>query len=425
MLDEVLAELDPRPGEVVCDCTLGGAGHSVELARRVAPDGLSLGIDQDDMALTAASERLSREVPEASVRLLRGNFGDLDDLLVEAEVPGVDCFLFDLGVSSPQLDIPERGFSYHEDAPLDMRMNSGNHTLTAAEVVNTYNEADLTRILRVYGDERFASRIARRIVERRSKAPVETTLQLVEIVKEAIPAAARRHGGHPARKTFQALRIEVNHELDVLDRGLRAAVPMDDAYCFYYRENIECLEASGFRVETFRPTEGDPLPDADLYYLGGGYPELHAADISANGDFLEGLRSVSAEGRMVIGECGGLMTMCRSITDAQGVTHRMAGILDAESRMTGVRHGPTYVIADAEPSNPSFSGTVRGHEYHYSDVFPAEGARFGFSGTRGQGISSRMDGLLSGNSIGSYMHQHALSERDWIGRAVESILSRS
>lgn len=224
MLDEVLAELDPRPGEVVCDCTLGGAGHSVELARRVAPDGLSLGIDQDDMALTAASERLSREVPEASVRLLRGNFGDLDDLLVEAEVPGVDCFLFDLGVSSPQLDIPERGFSYHEDAPLDMRMNSGNHTLTAAEVVNTYNEADLTRILRVYGDERFASRIARRIVERRSKAPVETTLQLVEIVKEAIPAGARRHGGHPARKTFQALRIEVNHELDVLDRGLRAAV---------------------------------------------------------------------------------------------------------------------------------------------------------------------------------------------------------
>ena len=224
MLDEVLAELDPRPGEVVCDCTLGGAGHSVELARRVAPDGLSLGIDQDDMALRAASERLSREVPEASVHLLRGNFGDLDDLLVEAEVPGVDCFLFDLGVSSPQLDIPERGFSYHEDAPLDMRMNSGNHTLTAAEVVNTYNEADLTRILRVYGDERFASRIARRIVERRSKAPVETTLQLVEIVKEAIPAAARRHGGHPARKTFQALRIEVNHELDVLDRGLRAAV---------------------------------------------------------------------------------------------------------------------------------------------------------------------------------------------------------
>ena len=224
MLDEVLAELDPRPGEVVCDCTLGGAGHSVELARRVAPDGLSLGIDQDEMALEAASRRLAGEVPEADVRLLRGNFGDLDELLVEAEVPGVDCFLFDLGVSSPQLDIPERGFSYHEDAPLDMRMNSGNNTLTAAEVVNTYNEADLTRILRVYGDERFASRIARRIVERRAKEPIETTLQLVEVIKGAIPAAARRTGGHPARRAFQALRIEVNHELDVLDRGLRAAV---------------------------------------------------------------------------------------------------------------------------------------------------------------------------------------------------------
>ncbi|HJB48227.1 MAG TPA: 16S rRNA (cytosine(1402)-N(4))-methyltransferase RsmH [Candidatus Olsenella excrementigallinarum] len=224
MLAEVLAELDPQPGEVVCDCTLGGAGHTVELAGRVAPDGLSIGIDQDDMALQAATERLAREVPQTQTLLLKGNFGDLDELLVEAEVPGVDCFLFDLGVSSPQLDIPERGFSYHEDAPLDMRMNSGNHTLTAAEVVNTYNEADLTRILRVYGDERHAARIARRIVERRAKAPIETTLQLVDVIKEAIPAAARRTGGHPARRTFQALRIEVNHELDVLDRGLRAAV---------------------------------------------------------------------------------------------------------------------------------------------------------------------------------------------------------
>ena len=224
MLAEVLAELDPQVGEVVCDCTLGGAGHTVELARRVAPDGLSIGIDQDDMALTAATARLEREVPSADTLLLKGNFGDLDDLLVEAEVPGVDCFLFDLGVSSPQLDIPERGFSYNEDAPLDMRMNSGNHTQTAAEVVNTYNEADLARILRVYGDERHASRIARRIVERRAKEPIETTFQLVDVIKSAIPAAARRSGGHPARRTFQALRIEVNHELDVLDRGLRAAV---------------------------------------------------------------------------------------------------------------------------------------------------------------------------------------------------------
>ncbi len=224
MLSEVLSELDPKPGEVVCDCTLGGAGHSVELARRVAPDGLSLGIDQDDMALEAARERLAREVPQAEVRTLKGNFGDLDELLVEAEVPGVDCFLFDLGVSSPQLDTPQRGFSYNEDAPLDMRMDSGKHTLTAAEVINTYTEADLTRILRIYGDEKYAARIARRIVEVRKHEPIQTTFQLVDVVKSAIPAAARRHGGHPARRTFQALRIEVNHELDVLDQGLRAAV---------------------------------------------------------------------------------------------------------------------------------------------------------------------------------------------------------
>ncbi|OFK24867.1 16S rRNA (cytosine(1402)-N(4))-methyltransferase RsmH [Olsenella sp. HMSC062G07] len=224
MIDEVVRELGPRPGEVVCDCTLGGAGHSIELARRVQPDGLSIGIDQDDMALTAASARFETELPQARTRLLKGNFGSLDQLLVGAEVIGVDCFLFDLGVSSPQLDIPERGFSYNEDAPLDMRMDPDNGTLTAAEVTNTYNEADLVRILRMYGDERFAPRIARLIVRERERRPIETTLRLAQIVKSAIPAAGRRHGGHPARKTFQALRIEVNHELEALDQGLRAAV---------------------------------------------------------------------------------------------------------------------------------------------------------------------------------------------------------
>ena len=224
MLAEVLRELDPKPGEVVCDCTLGGAGHSVELSKRIAPDGLSIGIDQDDMALDAASARFANEEGTAEFLPLKGNFGNLDELLLEAEVPGVDCFLFDIGVSSPQLDLPERGFSYNEDAPLDMRMNPGNHTPTAAEVINTYNETDLTRILRTYGDEKFARQIAHQVVLTRAKAPIETTFQLVEVIKQAVPAAARRKGGHPARKTFQALRIEVNHELDVLDAGLRAAV---------------------------------------------------------------------------------------------------------------------------------------------------------------------------------------------------------
>ncbi len=224
MLEEVLEALEPAPGEIVCDCTLGGAGHSVELARRVAPDGLSIGIDQDDMALRAASERLAREVPDAQTLLLKGNFSDLDDLLVEAEVPGVDCFLFDLGVSSPQLDLPQRGFSYHEDAPLDMRMDPGKQTLTAAEVINSYNEADLARILRNFGDERHASRIARAIVREREKAPIESCATLAEVIRDAIPARDRRHGRHPARKAFQAIRIEVNGELDALTHGLEAAI---------------------------------------------------------------------------------------------------------------------------------------------------------------------------------------------------------
>ena len=221
---EVLEGLDLKPGSVACDCTLGGAGHSVRMARAVGAEGLLIGIDQDDMALDAARARLADEAPGVPTRLLKGNFGDLDELLCRAEVPGVDGILFDLGVSSPQLDIPGRGFSYHEDAPLDMRMDPGNDTLTAAEVINTYNEADLARILRVYGEEKFADRIAREICRRRAVEPIRTTIELVDAIKAAIPAAARRHGHHPARKSFQAIRIEVNHELDVLERGLDAAV---------------------------------------------------------------------------------------------------------------------------------------------------------------------------------------------------------
>ena len=223
MLQEVLESLRLRSGSVVCDCTLGGAGHSVRMAAQVGTDGLLLGVDQDDMALAAAGARLDSEAPNVPHKLLKGNFGDLDELLCSAEVPGVDGFLFDLGVSSPQLDIPGRGFSYNEDAPLDMRMDARNNTLNAAEVINTYNETDLARILRVYGEEKFASQIARQIVRRRESAPIRTTGDFVECIKAGIPAAARRHGGHPAKKSFQAIRIEVNHELDVLERGLEAA----------------------------------------------------------------------------------------------------------------------------------------------------------------------------------------------------------
>lgn len=205
------------------------------------------------------------------------------------------------------------------------------------------------------------------------------------------------------------------------DSGLRAAVPMDDSYCFYYHENIECLEASGYDVETFRPTEGEGLPDADLYYLGGGYPELNADALASNRDFLEGLKSEAENGKTIIGECGGLMTMCSSIKDKMGAVHEMSGIFDARAEMTNVRHGPTYVVAESTATNPAFRGTIRGHEYHYSDVFTDSNA-FGFDVKRGLGIRDSMDGLVTRNCIGSYMHQHALSEKDWIGPATRRIL---
>ena len=211
-------------GSVYLDCTLGGAGHSLEAAKLIAPSGILLGIDQDDMALETAGERLKQAQLDIEPILLKGNFGDMDRLLVQAEVPGVDAILFDLGVSSPQFDFPERGFSYREDAPLDMRMDPGNNTLTAAEIVNTYNEADLARVLRDYSDEKWAVRIAQFIVREREQEPICTTFQLVDLIKRAIPAKARRDGGHPAKRTFQALRVEVNREMEVLEKALEAAI---------------------------------------------------------------------------------------------------------------------------------------------------------------------------------------------------------
>ena len=226
LLAECLGALELKPQHVFVDATLGGAGHSIEAAKRLGPDGTLIGIDQDEVALAAARARLE-SLPESerpNLELLRGNFGDMDDLLVSAEVPGVDAFLFDLGVSSVQIDTPSRGFSFKESAPLDMRMDPGKQTLTAEEIVNTYNAADLTRIIREYSDEKWASRIASFIVRARQERPLKTSDELVDIIKAAIPASARRAGGHPAKRTFQALRIEVNGELDVLKRGLEAAV---------------------------------------------------------------------------------------------------------------------------------------------------------------------------------------------------------
>ena len=226
LLTECIEALSLPDHPVYVDATLGFAGHSLEAAKQLGPEGLLIGIDQDEVALTEASRKLE-SIPEDArpeLALLRGNFGDLDELLVSCEIPGIDAVLFDLGVSSVQIDTQSRGFSFKENGPLDMRMDPGNQTLTAQEIVNTYNAADLTRIIRSYSDEKWASRIAEFIVAARQEAPIEESGQLVDVIKAAIPASARRAGGHPAKRTFQALRIEVNSELTVLRRGLDAAV---------------------------------------------------------------------------------------------------------------------------------------------------------------------------------------------------------
>jgi 16S rRNA (cytosine1402-N4)-methyltransferase len=221
---EVSHYLSLHDGSTIVDCTLGGAGHSRLILEQIAPHGVLVGIDQDDAALAAASDALRLGRQEDRVILLKGNFGDLDTLLTQAGIVSVDGFLFDLGVSSPQLDRGERGFSYHADAPLDMRMDPESGGMTAADIVATYDEAHLARILGEYGEERWASRIAAFIVAARGRRPLLTTGDLVEVIKAAVPASARRTGPHPARRTFQALRIEVNHELDVLESGLRQAI---------------------------------------------------------------------------------------------------------------------------------------------------------------------------------------------------------
>ena len=201
--------------------------------------------------------------------------------------------------------------------------------------------------------------------------------------------------------------------------GIKVAIPKDEAFCFYYRENIECMEAAGMRISYFKPAEGEKLPDADMFYMGGGYPELHLKEISENKDFLEGIRTASEDGKPIIGECGGMMVMCSSITSSDGVKAEMAGIFNADARMSG-RHGPMYMIADATKDNPLFTGTVKGHEFHYSDVVSSE-KKYGFHIKRGIGINGSHDGMIRNNSIGSYMHQHALSTDDWLKDVISKV----
>ena len=223
MLDRVLElfapALDDREA-VLVDATVGLGGHADALLRR-HPALRLIGLDRDPEALARSRERLAPH--GGRVHLVHAVYDRLPDVLADLGVPRVDGVLFDLGVSSMQLDVPERGFAYSADVPLDMRMDPGS-PVTAAEVVNTYSVGELARVLRDYGEERFAHRIARAVVAEREREPFRTSARLVEVIYDAVPAAARRTGGHPAKRTFQALRIEVNGELDVLRAALPAAL---------------------------------------------------------------------------------------------------------------------------------------------------------------------------------------------------------
>ena len=221
LLDECIEGLNIKPEGTYVDGTLGGAGHSSQIAKRLT-SGHHIGIDRDPVALKAAGERLA---PYADrVTLVHSNFCEIKQVLEDLEIEGVDGILLDLGVSSPQLDDSSRGFSYMADAPLDMRMNSED-TLSAYDVVNTWSQEELKRILFDYGEERYAPRIAAAICSRREENPIETTLELVDVIRSAMPAAALREKQHPAKRSFQAIRIAVNDELGSVEKVMRDAIP--------------------------------------------------------------------------------------------------------------------------------------------------------------------------------------------------------
>lgn len=223
LLKETVDGLQVKEDGTYVDCTLGGAGHSSYLLSKLSKKGHLFAFDQDDVALANAKEKLSTYAGQ--VTFIKSNFRYLTEKLSEQGVEKVDGIIFDLGVSSPQLDTPERGFSYHHDAPLDMRMDQQSD-ISAYNVVNHWRYEDLVRIFFRYGEEKFSKQIARKIEAHREKEPIRTTGELVEIIKEAIPAPARRKGGHPAKRIFQAIRIAVNDELKVFEEAIAQSIEL-------------------------------------------------------------------------------------------------------------------------------------------------------------------------------------------------------
>lgn len=217
LLDECMEALNIKPDGIYVDGTLGGGGHSYEICRRLSDKGRLIGIDQDEAAIEAATVRLGEF--KDKVTIIRSNYCDMKEQLMKIGITSVDGILLDLGVSSYQLDNAERGFTYREDAPLDMRMDQ-RQSMTAKDIVNEYSEMELYRIIRDYGEEKFAKNIAKHIVSARNQKTLETTGELIDVIKAAIPMKVRAVGGHPAKRTFQAIRIELNRELDVLKDSL-------------------------------------------------------------------------------------------------------------------------------------------------------------------------------------------------------------
>ncbi|PTU88164.1 16S rRNA (cytosine(1402)-N(4))-methyltransferase [Staphylococcus pasteuri] len=223
MLNETIDYLNIKEDGVYVDCTLGGAGHALYLLNQLSDEGRLIAIDQDSTAIKNAKDVLKEHLHK--VTFIHSNFRELTQILKELNIEKVDGIYYDLGVSSPQLDVPERGFSYHHDAKLDMRMDQ-TQSLSAYEVVNEWSFEALVKIFYRYGEEKFSKQIARRIEANREKQPIETTLELVEVIKEGIPAKARRKGGHPAKRVFQAIRIAVNDELSAFEDSIEQAIEL-------------------------------------------------------------------------------------------------------------------------------------------------------------------------------------------------------
>ncbi len=223
LLNEAVEGLNIQPDGIYVDCTLGGAGHSELILSRLSDKGRLIAFDQDETAIMNAEKKL--EPYKEKLTIVKSNFSNLKEEIHNLGITHVDGVLYDLGVSSPQLDTPERGFSYHHDAPLDMRMDS-DADISAYDVVNNWKYEDLVRIFFRYGEEKFSKQIARKIEAARETKPVETTGELVELIKEAIPAPARRKGGHPAKRVFQAIRIAVNDELGVFEDSIGQAISL-------------------------------------------------------------------------------------------------------------------------------------------------------------------------------------------------------